>query len=94
MQRLVQRFNWREKLNYYRFYSPGAVKTWFSGVTTSELAERIPFAFNHMDGVPGLLLRILGRNTNLGHRLLSLTNKIIGKTGLPPAGEYWIYRKR
>lgn len=86
------RFRFIEKSRYYKFYSPKAAEQLLLN-KNMEIVEKLPFAYSHMDGLPGMLLRLLGRYPGMGHTALNLIDKICSGIRCIPAGEFWIIRK-
>lgn len=86
-------FRFREKLDYYRFCSPGEIRDMLRRAGPFRVLETVPFARLHLDGWPGAVLRTLGRNPNAGHRVLDRTEHLLARMRVIPAGEYWVIRK-
>lgn len=92
--RLKDRFRFAEKNRFYRFFSSRKMKNIVSEIPGAVILERIPFAFGHMDGLPGYPLRVVGKNLKVGHALLRFWDKTCRFVGLIPAGEFWLIGKR
>ncbi|MBN1296637.1 class I SAM-dependent methyltransferase [bacterium] len=87
------RFRWREKSQYYRFFSRKDIQAIMSRCPAHTIVGRTGFAHVHLDGTPGWILRWLGRHPPWGHRALSRLEKLTRGVGFIPAGEYWVLRK-
>lgn len=86
-------FRYREKANYYRFYSPQTVNAWLRTMRDNTIVSKIPFGRIHLDGWPGFPLRCIGRRGQFGRSLLSVLEKIASWIRLIPAGELWLIRR-
>ncbi|MCD4653391.1 class I SAM-dependent methyltransferase [bacterium] len=82
-----------EKADYYRFFSVKNTYELFERGSDVEIVERIPFAFSHIDGLPGLPIKWIGKNIKYGHAMLTFLNQLCCWLGVIPAGEFWIVRK-
>ncbi len=87
-------FNFREKLNYYRFYTPRQIRAFLEFTSLIEICERIPLGFIHLDGVFGKLLNRIGVLGSPGYRILDTLNTLFGNLHFIPVGELWIVRKK
>jgi 2-polyprenyl-3-methyl-5-hydroxy-6-metoxy-1,4-benzoquinol methylase len=87
------RFRFAEKTTFYRFFSLSEMTGIVSDISGAENIERIPFAYCHLDGFPGSLLRLAGKNKKIGHAVLRFGEKTCASLGLIPAGEFWLIRK-
>ena len=86
-------FNYSEKLNYYRFFSPFQIKNFLANCEQNSVVERLGFAYLHLDGAPGYLWNRIGSRGESGFSMLDSIDSICKKTGLIPAGEYWLIRR-
>jgi 2-polyprenyl-3-methyl-5-hydroxy-6-metoxy-1,4-benzoquinol methylase len=85
-----ENFNFKEKLNYYRFFTPDCLLKILDATRTLQVLERRPFARFHIDGFPGAFLHWLGSKGERGYRALDSLECIASRCHLIPAGEYWI----
>ncbi len=85
-------FSYREKLTYYRFYTPHQIEDYLApnGV---EILDKYPFGYLHLDGFPGRICHFLGRYPTIGHVILDRTEKILKRIRWIPGGEFWVIRK-
>lgn len=91
--RLKDKLRFAEKNRFYRFFTLSEMKQIISEIPGAIILEQIPFAFGHMDGIPGYPLRLAGKNINIGHMLLRFWGKTCRFIGLIPAGEFWLISK-
>jgi len=88
----LNRFRFKEKLAYYRFYTPRQIRGFLRGTFPFQILQRIPFAHAHLDGFPGSVLKWLGRRGKAGHRILDGMEWLGRRLHCVPGGEYWIIR--
>jgi SAM-dependent methyltransferase len=92
-QRFADRFRFAEKTNYYRFFSLSQIYKMLSELSSGQVIERIPFAYSHIDGLPGYPLHLLGKNIQWGHNILDCLDRLCRVVGFIPAGEFWLVKK-
>ena len=87
-------FNFKMKLNLYRFYTPTFLKKVIEETEEFHLIKRIGFAYFHMDGMPGKILHVLGRKGKFGYRILNALENVARVCHFIPGGEYWVIQRK
>jgi SAM-dependent methyltransferase len=82
----------KEKLRFYRFYGGKEVKELITGLTGTELIERRPYSFFHVQGRQFAPLHWLARH-RFGYRVLDCLDSLFRRIWPWPGAEYVIIKK-
>ncbi len=83
---------WRRKMTFYRFFSERDIQLLFSSLRDTKLIDRIPIAWG---GILRPVSRILEKIAQQGrYDLIDRWNHLARKSGIIPAGEYFVLQKQ